>query len=214
MWEQLVMSSDVELVVREMQYTVAAGSSRRPNKERDVANINQFLNTFGPALTQMAMQTGDTKALNGAIQLWGKASDMEVDELMIAPPPPPPGQEQMMQAQMQMMEKQQQMEQQKQQAELQMDSQRHGQEMQQDQQRHVQEMQQDREEAQMKMQVETTKAQIQGQVAVQKAEQQAQIADQQSKLQLARTAATPLPQPAGGSNTKSKSSKNGKPTKA
>jgi len=110
-WEENIMATDVELVVREMTYSIAAGSTRRPNKDRDVANINSFGQQFGQALSQYALQTGQVQTLNGLMRKWGEASDMDVEELMLQPPPQPDPQ-QMMEMQRQQMQQQMQMQQQ------------------------------------------------------------------------------------------------------
>jgi hypothetical protein len=219
LWEQFVMSTDVETVVREMHYTVAAGSARRPNKDRDVANVAQAVQTFGPMMLPMMQATGNVQPLNEMIRAWGKAADMDTSGMMLQPPPPPPGQEQMMQAQIAMQQQQLQMEQQAQQTKLQFDQQIHQQEITQDQQRHEQEMRQDQAEAALKMQLEMAKAQIKGQVDMQKAQQSAQLAQQQAEQQsriqerqaqveLARTAAAPLAPPPN--NNRPKPSPNGR----
>jgi hypothetical protein len=43
LWEQYVMSNDVEIVARGMEYEVGAASIRRPDRERDIANYQQAI---------------------------------------------------------------------------------------------------------------------------------------------------------------------------
>ncbi len=89
-WQKLVAGADPLKVFHGLEYTIEAGSTRKPNKERDAANINQAIQTFLPGIDEKAAATGDFARHNEIIRLWGKASDMEVEDLMEPPPPPPP----------------------------------------------------------------------------------------------------------------------------
>jgi len=89
LWDQLIANEEPEVVLRELDITVEAGSARKPNKDRDVANINQFLQTFGPSLESYRQQSGDVGPMNAIITQWCKGADMEPAGLMMQPPPPP-----------------------------------------------------------------------------------------------------------------------------
>ncbi len=89
-WQKLVAGTDPLKVFHGLEYTIEAGSTRKPNKEKDVANVNQAIQTFLPGIDAKAAATGDFGRHNEMIQLWGKASDMDVEGLMEPPPPPPP----------------------------------------------------------------------------------------------------------------------------
>jgi hypothetical protein len=89
LWEQFVMSTDIELVVREMKYTVAASSIRRPDRDRDVANLQQFGQVIMPAIQAHMQATGDVTGFNGFVQKWGEYHDMRVDQFQLPPPAPP-----------------------------------------------------------------------------------------------------------------------------
>lgn len=91
-WQQLVLAQDVDRVVGEMEYRIEAGSARKPNRDRDVANVNEAIPMLGPVLDAHAAATGDTKPINALIQAWGKVTDTEVDDFMMGPriPPMPP----------------------------------------------------------------------------------------------------------------------------
>lgn len=92
LWERFVMSSDVQLVVREMKYTVSAASIRRPDRDRDVANLQQVMQYFAPAIQQYSFATGNYQPYNGMMKKWGEMHDMRMEEMMLPPPPqqPPP----------------------------------------------------------------------------------------------------------------------------
>lgn len=89
LWERYVMSTDVQLVVREMKYTVSAASIRRPDRDRDVANFQQMMQFYAPVAQQYGFATGNYQPFNGMLKRWGDLHDMRMDELYIPPPPPP-----------------------------------------------------------------------------------------------------------------------------
>lgn len=106
LWDALVSSplnyddpQSIERVVREYEYTITAGSVRKPNLERDQANLDQMAQIFLPVFVQERQMTGNAQQLNAFMGKWGELHQMPVDELMFAPlppppPPMPPGQEQ------------------------------------------------------------------------------------------------------------------------
>jgi len=90
LWENYVMSKDVSLVVREMKYTVAAASIRRPDRDRDVANFQQIMQIFSPVAQQYGFATGNYQPYNAMMMKWGELHDARMDAFQIPPPPPPP----------------------------------------------------------------------------------------------------------------------------
>lgn len=96
LWESLVLNQDVEVVSREMDYRVEASSARKPNKDRDAANMAEAMPMLAPILDNHASMTGDTNPINSLIQTWGKSIDQDLTGMMMAPrmpPAPPPGEE-------------------------------------------------------------------------------------------------------------------------
>ncbi len=89
LWERFVMSTDVQLVARQMKYTVSAASIRRPDRDRDVANYQQVMQLFGPVMQQYGFATGNYGPYNAMMKQWGEYHDTRMDELYIPPPPPP-----------------------------------------------------------------------------------------------------------------------------
>ena len=114
LWGQHIESTDVERVVRQMDYTVAASSIRFPNRERDLANWMQFVQYQLALVQQYSGQTGDYAPANGLLEKFGELHDMDMEGLYF--PPPDPEQQQ---AEQQMQQQQQQLEQAKLQADLQ-----------------------------------------------------------------------------------------------
>lgn len=93
LWERFVMSSDVQLVAREMKYTVAAASIRRPDRDRDIANFGQLTQVYSPVAQQYGFATGNYDPYNAILKKFGELHDMRMEEFYIpAPPPPAPAQ--------------------------------------------------------------------------------------------------------------------------
>ena len=93
-WQELVTTQDPNAVAQELDYFVAAGTTRRPNKQRDQANVMNLMNVLVPILGNYATQTGNSDPLNKFFELWSEANDFKLDGLQLgpwAPPPPPPG---------------------------------------------------------------------------------------------------------------------------
>jgi hypothetical protein len=89
LWGQLIMARPIEDVLRETDVSIEAGSARKPNKDRDVANAAQALQYFLPVLMQYSMQSGDVNPVNAIIEQWGDANDMDMTGFLLQPPPPP-----------------------------------------------------------------------------------------------------------------------------
>ena len=90
LWERFVMSTDVQLVAREMTYTVSAASIRRPDRDRDIANFGQLTQIYSPVAQQYGFATGNYQPYNAILKKFGELHDMRMEELYIPPPPPPP----------------------------------------------------------------------------------------------------------------------------
>lgn len=90
LWERYVMSSDVQLVAREMKYTVSAASIRRPDRDRDIANFGQLTQVYSPVAQQYGFATGNYGPYNAILKKFGELHDMRMEEFYIPPPPPQP----------------------------------------------------------------------------------------------------------------------------
>lgn len=102
LWEQYIMGTDVELVARQMSFTVAAASMRRPNRERDIANFQQFSQQFGATLDKYGETSGDYGPFNGMLKKWGEYHDADLEGCMIPEKDPNDPQAQMQQQQQQL----------------------------------------------------------------------------------------------------------------
>lgn len=143
LWQRYIHGESPEMVVREFRATVAANSTRKPDKYRDVENVNQMLQYFGPIAQGYFQMTGDPGPVNGIIQTWGEAVDQDVQRILMQPPPPPsPDPTAQMAAELQAQQMRQQ---------LQIQSEQHGQKMQQGSEQHQQKLAQNAQTAQLKM---------------------------------------------------------------
>lgn len=157
LWDRLIVQADPELVLREMDCTVEAGSAKKPDKARDAGNMSQLYQPLSQQFGEYAQITGDSGPLNELNKKAGEAIDMDLSGLEMGPwvpPPPPPGTPNP--AEMEMAVEQQKL--QAEHARLQMDQQSHVQELVQDQQMHEQEMQQREAEAKQKLKLDKAKA--------------------------------------------------------
>lgn len=85
LWVQLVQSDDVAKIVSEYEYTVEAGSARKPNKTQQVQNIDESGALVVPLFTQLWQQTGDPSKFNAFIEQWARTRDMNDWEMLTLP---------------------------------------------------------------------------------------------------------------------------------
>ena len=90
LWQRLLETSDPAEVLYSLEYRIEAGSARKPNRERDAANMQQALQIMYQPLFQYAIQTGNVGPYNQLLSDWAKTIDLEADAYALSPPPPPP----------------------------------------------------------------------------------------------------------------------------
>lgn len=90
-------------LLREMKATVEASEVRRPNKERDTANVQSLQQYVLPLLQNYAQSTGDTEPLNAFFERVGQAMEMDTRDFHLPPwqAPEPDPEEVAMQQQLQ-----------------------------------------------------------------------------------------------------------------
>lgn len=94
-WDALITNEpNPERILRSMRVTIDAQSGRRPNRDKDVANLKDLSPAIFPELSKHADATGDTGPLKGWVALIGEAMEQNVDPIMAmgprVPMPPPP----------------------------------------------------------------------------------------------------------------------------
>ncbi len=171
-WDRYIVNTPVERTVRDIDYRIEAGTAKKPNRQRDVGNVNEALPILGPILQQREQVTGDFGPINALIQKWGDAVEMDTSAMQAQSPPPQPDPAEA-QAQLEMQQKQQ---------EMQLDQQQHQVDQQQDQEKHTQEMTQDQQQHVLEM----TQAQQKGTLDL-------RLAKQKSAAQAAAVRSRPKP---------------------
>lgn len=88
-WEQLVTPQDPTLLMHQLEFRVEAGSSRKPNKDKQIGDANAAMQTVFQPLWEYSMTSGNVAPANAIMELWSRANDLDPGKLMIQPPPPP-----------------------------------------------------------------------------------------------------------------------------
>lgn len=92
-WDQLVVPSDPNMVLHQLEYRIEAGSAKKPNRDRDANNMQQALQNLFQPMMGYAQASGDYDAINTLIADWAKSIDLDPEKYLFKPPPmlPPPG---------------------------------------------------------------------------------------------------------------------------
>ena len=85
-WGVLVNTNDPAVAAGEFSYTVEAGSGRRKNRQKQVADLQSIGQMVVPFLTQVYTQTGIPTAVHGWIRMMGEALDVDVTEFVAGIP--------------------------------------------------------------------------------------------------------------------------------
>jgi hypothetical protein len=87
LWSVYIQNSDSLSVALELEYRVEAGQARKPNKEKEVQNMQTAMQTILPVL----IETGNFTAANALIQDWAKSIDIiDPERYTLQPPAPQP----------------------------------------------------------------------------------------------------------------------------
>ncbi|NJL70165.1 MAG: hypothetical protein HC888_00525 [Candidatus Competibacteraceae bacterium] len=92
LWDQFVRTENLAEMFHQLDYTIEAGSTRKPNRERDAQNMNQAMQNLFQPLLNFAMQTADFGPVNQLIKDWAETIDLNASAYKFAIPQPPPQQ--------------------------------------------------------------------------------------------------------------------------
>ncbi|MEA3351196.1 MAG: hypothetical protein U9Q82_11280 [Chloroflexota bacterium] len=95
LFEKHFTNAAPEAILGETDCTIEVGSARKPNKARDLENIQTIYPAMSQEFSKHADMTADTGPINELHQKMGKAMEEDVSGLMMGPrmpPPPPPNQ--------------------------------------------------------------------------------------------------------------------------
>lgn len=87
-WQQHVATADVGQIIHQLEYRVEAGSARKPNKDKDIADATQAMRDLFPFFSNLATQ-GNVGPYNTLVKFWGKAIEFDVAGMLLPEPPPP-----------------------------------------------------------------------------------------------------------------------------
>lgn len=97
-WDELITKETPEAILRGCKCLVEASGIRRPNKQKDMADLQAMIQYYLPIAAGELAQNGNAKPINGIIKAIGKAGEFPVDELLFHEPEPDPEQQQMQMA--------------------------------------------------------------------------------------------------------------------
>ena len=95
LFEKNFTNAPPEVILGETDCTIEVGSARKPNKERDLANIQQLYPSMSQEFSKHADLTTDTGPINELHRKLGTAMEEDMSGLQMGPrmpPPPPPDQ--------------------------------------------------------------------------------------------------------------------------
>jgi len=101
LWKHFVENADTHAMMREMLFVCEASDIMRPNRERDLANLQGLSQYFVPAFTNYAQVSGDSAPLNEFLQSIAEAMDHDTSGWNMGPwmPQPDPAAQQAAQEQ-------------------------------------------------------------------------------------------------------------------
>lgn len=93
-WGQFISPADPSEVLHQIEYRIEAGSTKKPNKDKEKQDANDAMQSLFQPMFQVGMQhqANNPAALNpvnALITMWAEAHDVEPDKFLIPPPPPP-----------------------------------------------------------------------------------------------------------------------------
>jgi hypothetical protein len=158
-WQNYVMTNDPDQVVRNFTYRVEAGSTRKPNIETKIQQLNELGQYALPVFQQFAA-AGQVEPYNAYITEYCKLQNIDPQPFLVQPPQQtgPSPEEQQAQAELELEVQRLQLDVQKMQVELGMKSQQHQQEMKFSEEEHQLEMTQAKEQMNLKKQESKAKA--------------------------------------------------------
>ncbi len=89
LWATHVSSAD-PAIFRELEYRIEAGSTKKPNRDRDQANADSAMQILLPVFDRFAQGTGQLGPMNNLLDFWAKTRDLAPGLLTLPQPPPPP----------------------------------------------------------------------------------------------------------------------------
>lgn len=99
-WDELITNESPESILRGSKAFIEASGIRRPNKAKDMMDLQGMQQYLMPILAGYMTQTNDPGPLNGFIKSLGEAGEIETDGFLFPEPQPNPQMEQQQQAEL------------------------------------------------------------------------------------------------------------------
>lgn len=85
LWTELITKADPSVYMREMRARIEANSTKRPNKSREVQNMQQMSSFLLPVAQWYAGTTGNTDPLNAIVKGIGDSIEQETEDWIFPP---------------------------------------------------------------------------------------------------------------------------------
>lgn len=89
-WQQFITPTDPTEILHQLEYRIEANSSKKPNKDKDMADADQAMQQLFQPLSTVAIQHGTVDPINALITVWSGAHGWDAGAFLFPPPPPPP----------------------------------------------------------------------------------------------------------------------------
>ena len=88
-WDTYILTTDPTDAFKQLEYRIEAGSTRKPNKEFQVRQMTEAMQTMAPIFLQYAQMTTDLGPINALVQDWAKSRDLDPQRYMLTMAPQP-----------------------------------------------------------------------------------------------------------------------------
>ncbi len=90
LWQQYVATADIGETMHALEYRIEAGSTRKPNKQKDIDDADMLMQNLFQTFSQFVQSTGNVSQFNALMTVWGEAHDRDVSAMLLPEPPPQP----------------------------------------------------------------------------------------------------------------------------
>jgi hypothetical protein len=90
LWEQYVASTDIDAVARELEYRVEESSAAKPNRNEEIAALNQISGMLMPFMQSYLPSIGNMEPMNALIRKFAKFPGLDISDVQMPNPPMPP----------------------------------------------------------------------------------------------------------------------------
>lgn len=88
-WDMMVTASDPTEIIHSLEYRIEAGSARKPNRDKEVADMTQAMQNLFPMWMEYAKGTGNVNPVNALVSQWAKANEWDATPFLLPPMMPP-----------------------------------------------------------------------------------------------------------------------------